>query len=86
MGEVANEAKGGELAARLNRLFEVMRKPNTPALSNAAAAAAITEKTGVSISPAYLWQLRNGIKDNPTVAHLRAIAEFFWLAGFVSDR
>ncbi|WP_459974739.1 XRE family transcriptional regulator [Mycobacterium sp. MUNTM1] len=86
VGEVANEARGGELAARLNRLFEVMRKPNTPALSNAAAAAAITEKTGVSISPAYLWQLRNGIKDNPTVAHLRAIAEFFGLpASYLID-
>jgi len=74
------EAKGadnGELAARLNKLFEIMRKPNTPPLSNAAAAAAITQQTGVSISPAYLWQLRNGVKDNPTVAHLRAIADFF---------
>jgi transcriptional regulator with XRE-family HTH domain len=74
------------LAARLNKLFEVMRRPNTPPLSNAAAAAAITEKTGVSISPAYLWQLRNGIKDNPTVAHLRAIAEFFGLpASYLID-
>ncbi|ORB76824.1 XRE family transcriptional regulator, partial [Mycobacterium timonense] len=24
-----------------------------------------------------LWQLRQGLKNNPTVAHLRAIAEFF---------
>ncbi len=67
----------GELAARLNKLFELMRKAGTPPLSNAAAAAAITDKTGVSISPAYLWQLRSGIKTNPTVAHLRAIADFF---------
>lgn len=74
------QAKGpddSELAARLNKLFELMRKAGAPALSNAAAAAAITDKTGVPISPAYLWQLRSGIKTNPTVAHLRAIAEFF---------
>ncbi|BCZ24072.1 helix-turn-helix transcriptional regulator [Mycobacterium senriense] len=65
------------LAARLNKLFELMRKAGTPPLSNAAAAAAITDKTGVPISPAYLWQLRSGLKTNPTVAHLRAIADYF---------
>ncbi|OBK38556.1 XRE family transcriptional regulator [Mycobacterium sp. 1245111.1] len=67
------------LAERLNRLFEVMRRPTEPQLSNAAAAEAITKQTGVSISAAYLWQLRNGMKDNPTLAHLRAIARFFGL-------
>lgn len=67
----------GQLAARLNKLFEVTQKPNQQPLSNAAAAADITRKTGVSISPAYLWQLRNGVKDNPTVQHLRALAEYF---------
>jgi transcriptional regulator with XRE-family HTH domain len=80
-------AETGDLAARLNKLFEVMRRPTTPPLSNAAAATAITEKTGVSISPAYLWQLRNGVKDNPTVQHLRAIAEFFGVpASYLIDR
>lgn len=73
----ANGPETGELADRLNKLFETMRKAGAPPLSNAAAAAAITRKTGVSISPAYLWQLRNGTKTNPTVAHLRAIADFF---------
>ena len=55
-------------------------------MSNAAAAEAITERTGVSISPAYLWQLRNGVKDNPTITHLRAIAEYFGLpASYLID-
>lgn len=66
-----------ELSIKLNKLFRTMRKPSEPTLSNAAAAEAITSQTGVSISAAYLWQLRQGIKNNPTVAHLRAIAEFF---------
>lgn len=66
-----------ELSIKLNKLFRTMRKPSEPTLSNAAAAEAITRQTGVSISAAYLWQLRQGIKNNPTVAHLRAIAEFF---------
>ncbi|WP_228818920.1 helix-turn-helix domain-containing protein [Nocardia transvalensis] len=54
-----------------------MRKPSDPPLSNAAAAEAITQATGTSISATYLWQLRSGVKSNPTVAHLRAIAQFF---------
>ncbi|OSC27649.1 XRE family transcriptional regulator [Mycobacterium vulneris] len=76
-----------DLAHKLTKLFDVMRKAGTAPLSNAAAAAAITEKTGVSISPAYLWQLRSGVKRNPTVAHLRAIAEFFGVpASYLIDR
>ncbi len=66
-----------EIARRLNRLFEVFHKPNEPPLSNAAAAAAITEKTGVSISAAYIWQLRTGKATNPSLGHLKALAEFF---------
>jgi transcriptional regulator with XRE-family HTH domain len=87
-GDLETEGAGtGELAARLNKLFEVMRRPNSPPLSNAAAAAAITSQTGVSISPAYLWQLRNGVKDNPTVQHLRAVAEFFGVpVSYLIDR
>lgn len=87
-GKEAEELESGsELAAKLNKLFEVMHKPSEPPLSNAAAAAAITRHTGVSISPAYLWQLRNGVKSNPTVQHLRAIADFFGVpASYLIDR
>ncbi|OMB76660.1 XRE family transcriptional regulator [Mycolicibacterium conceptionense] len=74
---VADQAEDSELAAKINRLFEIMRKPTESPLSNAAAAEAITAKTGVSISSAYLWQLRSGMKTNPTIAHLRAIATYF---------
>lgn len=74
---MANHAEKSELSVKIDRLFEIMRKPSNPPLSNAAAAEAIAEKTGVSISAAYLWQLRSGLKTNPTVTHLRAIAEFF---------
>lgn len=76
-GDQDNGPDDSGLAARLNKLFDLMRKAGSPPLSNAAAAAAITDETGVPISPAYLWQLRSGLKTNPTVAHLRAIADFF---------
>jgi transcriptional regulator with XRE-family HTH domain len=79
--------KGSDIAVKLNKLFETMRKPGQPPLSNAGAAEAITKTTGVSISPAYIWQLRSGIKANPTVQHLRAIADFFGVpASYLIDR
>ncbi|MFR9806467.1 helix-turn-helix domain-containing protein [Pseudonocardia sp. RS010] len=37
----------------------------------------IKESTGVTISVAYLSQLANGRRDNPTMAHLHGIATFF---------
>lgn len=81
MAEAASEsAELSELSIKLNKLFDTMRKPSDPPLSNAAAAEAITRKTGISISSAYLWQLRTGAKTNPTVTHLRAIAQFFGVA------
>jgi transcriptional regulator with XRE-family HTH domain len=85
--EAKGVENGSDLAAKLNKLFETMRKPSDPPLSNAAAAEAITRKTGVSISSAYMWQLRNGVKTNPTVQHLRAIADFFGVpASYLIDR
>lgn len=65
------------LAARLNRLFEVMHPPGERPPSNAAAAAAITERYGVDISANYLWMLRNGQRANPTMRHLQALAWYF---------
>ncbi|MFV1501314.1 helix-turn-helix domain-containing protein [Mycobacterium kansasii] len=66
-----------DLAAKLNKLFDIVRKPNEPPMSNQAAVEKIQEKTGVAISATYMWQLRNGSRTNPTVQHVRAIAKFF---------
>ncbi|AKN17878.1 hypothetical protein MHAE_06774 [Mycobacterium haemophilum DSM 44634] len=57
-GEAGGSSRASELSVKLNKLFEIMRKPAEPPLS-------------------YMWQLRTGVKNNPTVQHLRAIAEFF---------
>ena len=77
---VSGTGEPPSLAARLERLFDTMRRRDARPMSNAAAAKAITEKTGVSISAAYLWQLRSGKSTNPTVEPLRAIAEFFGIS------
>ena len=37
----------------------------------------MTGQDGTTFSPAYLWQLRTGAKDNPTMRHLEALARFF---------
>lgn len=43
-------------------------------------AAAVSGHNGTMFSPAYLWQLRTGAKDNPTMCHLEALARFFQVA------
>lgn len=34
-------------------------------------------RPGETISAAYIWGLRTGVKDNPTMRHLQALARFF---------
>jgi transcriptional regulator with XRE-family HTH domain len=65
------------LGAQLNYLFETVPKPDGAGLwTNEEAAAAMTE-SGVSISAAYLSQLRTGKRDNPSARHLSGIANLF---------
>lgn len=40
-------------------------------------AAEIAAQSGESFSGAYLWQLHRGERANPTLRHLRALAEYF---------
>ncbi len=37
----------------------------------------IGRRDGETISVAYIWGLRTGAKDNPTMRHLQALARFF---------
>lgn len=63
-----------ESAKRINRLFELMRDPAMPLLSNALAVEAISKSSKTSFSPVDLWQLRNAPKNNPQC--VQAIAQF----------
>lgn len=63
-------------ADRLNRLYATVHPAGRDPYSNAEVATAI-RAGGEQISEAYLWQLRTGRKDNPTLKHLQAIARFF---------
>ncbi|MBE1579723.1 helix-turn-helix domain-containing protein [Amycolatopsis roodepoortensis] len=65
------------LTDRIDRLFQVVRRPNGEQHSHEEVARACRESTGESFSAAYLWQLRTGRRDNPTKRHLEALAAFF---------
>jgi transcriptional regulator with XRE-family HTH domain len=68
----------GLFARRLDHLFRTVhpkdRGPYTPAeVADAINAAA----GGRVVSATYLWLLRTGQRDNPTLRHLLALARFF---------
>jgi ESX-1-secreted protein regulator len=65
------------LAAKIDKLFQVVRKPDREQYSHDEVARACREATGGSFSTTYLWQLRTGRRDNPTKRHLEALAQFF---------
>lgn len=76
---VAQQAEGGlpQLSAQLNHLFATVPRPGGKELWTAEEAAAAITASGVTMSAAYLSQLRSGKRDNPSARHLAAIARLF---------
>src|SRR4051794_15652581 len=64
------------LADKLDHLFSVVH-PAKGEYTYDQVSKAIEERGGPTISAAYVWQLRKGIRDNPTKRHLEALADFF---------
>jgi transcriptional regulator with XRE-family HTH domain len=69
--------ENGTLAAKLDHLFRTVRPRTGGEYTFEDVAEAIREKGGPTISATYLWQLRKGVRDNPTKRHLEALAGFF---------
>lgn len=66
------------LASKLNHLFATLRRPDGKEYTNEQVADAVrSTKIVKTISHSYIWQLRNGVRDNPTYRHLRGLAHFF---------
>ena len=65
------------LATKLDRLFRAVRPGGRGEYSYQEVADAIRSEGGPTISATYLWQLRKGLRDNPTRNHLAALARFF---------
>ncbi len=65
------------LAEKLERLFQSVRSPAGREYTYAEAATGINARGIATISAAYLCDLRNGMKDNPRVKLIEALADFF---------
>jgi transcriptional regulator with XRE-family HTH domain len=64
------------LAERLDRLFRTVHPAGRGEYTYEEVAAGIREQ-GTMISHTYVWQLRKGARDNPTMRHLEGLAQFF---------
>ena len=64
------------LAEKIDHLFTVVH-PAKGEYTHEQVAKAIEEAGGPTVSATYLWQLRKGMRDNPTKKHLEALSGFF---------
>ncbi|MDH6135491.1 transcriptional regulator with XRE-family HTH domain [Kitasatospora sp. MAA4] len=64
------------LAGKLNTLFRAVVSASGGPYSTDEVARTITA-AGVPISASYIWLLRKGQRDNPTLKHIEALAKFF---------
>lgn len=67
----------GSLAWKLNRLFATVHPAGRGEFSAEEVARAINDSGEGSISPAYIYLLRKGQRDNPTKRHLELLSGFF---------
>jgi transcriptional regulator with XRE-family HTH domain len=70
-------ARRRTLADRLSHLFAVVHPSGRGPYSDQEVAEAINAKHGKSIDRTYIWSLRTGRRDNPSMRHLEVLAEFF---------
>ncbi|WP_153036917.1 helix-turn-helix domain-containing protein [Amycolatopsis sp. YIM 10] len=68
---------GTSLAGKVNHLFQTIRPGEGWEYSFEEVAEGIRARGGPTISGTYIWQLRKGLRDNPTKRHLEALASFF---------
>jgi transcriptional regulator with XRE-family HTH domain len=64
------------LAEKIDRLFRAVH-PADREYTHEEVASAIRKDGGPTISATYLWQLRKGQRNNPTMRHLEALSKFF---------
>ena len=72
----AGPATPRTLAEKIDHLFTVVH-PAKGEYTHEQVAKAIQDAGGPTISATYLWQLRKGMRDNPTKKHLEALSSFF---------
>lgn len=73
---MSDPGSGRTLAEKVDHLFRTVRSEKGE-YTHEDVASALREAGGPTISATYVWQLRKGIRDNPTKHHLEALANFF---------
>jgi transcriptional regulator with XRE-family HTH domain len=68
------------LAEKVHHLFDVVRSPEGDEYTHEEVASGLRTAGGPTISATYVWQLRKGLRDNPTKHHIEALADFFGVA------
>ena len=68
------------LADKVDHLFRTIHPAGRGEYSYEEVATEIRTTGGPTISATYIWQLRKGLRDNPTKKHLEALADFFGVA------
>ena len=74
---VSEPARSPSFAERLDGLFRRVRNPASGAEYSYEQVAEGVRQKGFDISAAYVWQLRKGQRDNPTLRHILGLAQFF---------
>lgn len=78
MAEANSDGKESLFTARLDYLFQTIRRGDGRQYAPADVAEAINEAAGHDvISGTYVWQLRTGRRSNPTYKHMVALSRFF---------
>jgi len=73
-------------ARRLDYLFKTVHPRGQRPYTYEHVAETITSEQGIDISANYIWMLRSGRRDNPTLRHLEGLARFFGVSpAFLSD-
>ncbi len=71
------ETEAKSLADKLNYLFATVHPRGRGEYTHEEVAEEISRRGVTSVSHTYIWQLRSGIKSNPTMAIIEALSDFF---------
>ncbi len=74
---IDQKTKRGSLAEKLDTLFKTVGKEGGKEPTYQDLADRIAERSGVRISPSYIWEMRTGVTINPRRSHMEALAAYF---------
>lgn len=78
---IDQSTKQRSLAEKLDTLFKTIGKEGGREPTYQDLADRIAERSGVKISPSYIWELRTGVTTNPRRSHMEALAVRHLAAG-----